>query len=227
MPPGAQRCDLYLGNGSRLYLDCMVHPELATPECTNPADVVRYIAAGHRVLERMCEIHRGAAPSSPAITLFRTNVDYTGAGTTWGCHESYLSRKHPQEFAFHLVPHLVSRIIYTGAGGFNPLSPGLEPTLSPRVFHLQRIAGDGSTGRRPIFHTKNESLARAGYNRIHLVCGESLCSHLAAFLRSGVTALIVALIDNGGEPGGEVQLSDSLGAMRRIASDPTCRCPCG
>ena len=29
------------------------------------------------------------------------------------------------------MPHLVSRVVYTGAGGFNNLSKGIEFTLSP------------------------------------------------------------------------------------------------
>ncbi|TDI36153.1 MAG: hypothetical protein E2P02_25940 [Acidobacteria bacterium] len=45
--------DLFLENGSRLYLDCGNHPELATPECTDPLDVVRYILAGERILEQL------------------------------------------------------------------------------------------------------------------------------------------------------------------------------
>jgi len=52
------------------------------------------------------------------VNLFRTIVDYANLGTTYGCHESYLSRRSPLEFAQKVVDHLVSRIIYSGAGGF-------------------------------------------------------------------------------------------------------------
>jgi hypothetical protein len=221
--PGTANCDLFLGNGSRIYLDCLEHPEVATPECTNPADVVCHIAAGERVLERLCELYRARYQPAPGISLYKTNVDYSGAGTTWGCHESYLSRKAPPEFVHHLVPHLVSRIIYSGAGGFNPLSAGLQPALSPRVYHLQSLAAEGSTGRRPIFHTKDERLTNTGYHRIHLICGESLCSHVATYLKCGATALVVALIDHGGTPGIGVQLTEPLAAMRLFTEDETCR----
>jgi hypothetical protein len=40
---------LFLQNGSRFYTDCS-HPEICTPECANPWDVVRYLQAGHVIL---------------------------------------------------------------------------------------------------------------------------------------------------------------------------------
>jgi hypothetical protein len=221
--PGPAMADMFLGNGSRIYLDCGEHPEVATPECTNPADVVRHIKAGERILERLCKLHRERDPDHQVIDLYRSNVDYTGTGTTWGCHESYLCQRPPREFVHHLVPHLVSRIVYTGAGGFNPLSAGLTPALSPRVYHLHTVVTDGSTDRRGIFHTKDESLADARYHRLHLICGESLHSHIATYLKCGATALVIALIDHGDGPGGGVQLVDPLAAMRLFTEDPTCR----
>src|SRR4051812_28074962 len=41
----------YLGNGSRLYLDCGGHPEYATPECLTPTQLASHDKAGERILE--------------------------------------------------------------------------------------------------------------------------------------------------------------------------------
>ena len=71
-------------------------------------------------------------------------MSITVAHTTRGCHESYLRAMHPNRYTRDLIPHLVSRIIYTGAGGFNAFSPGIVPTLSPRVHHLREEVADGS-----------------------------------------------------------------------------------
>ncbi len=220
--PGLGGADLFLANGSRLYVDCLEHPELATPECRRPSDVVRYIAAGELLLQRLCEMHRARSSAGEAITLFRSNVDY-GARTTWGCHESYLTRRPPGEFVGDLVPHLISRLIYSGAGGFDPGAPGLVPVLSPRAFYLRRVASAGSTAGRGIFHTKDENLCRTDDHRLHLICGESLCSHLAAYLKCGTTALVIALIDHGGEPGAAVRPRGPVSAMHAISNDLTCR----
>ena len=44
---------LFLGNGSRFYIDSGGHPELCTPEVDNPWDVVRYVEAGEALLQEL------------------------------------------------------------------------------------------------------------------------------------------------------------------------------
>jgi hypothetical protein len=186
--------------------------------------VLRYTLAGHRILAHLvASVGRAIAPGAEMM-CFRSNVDYSGSHTTWGCHESYLHRQAAEVLQPQLIPHLVTRLIYTGAGGFNPLGRGLEFTLSPRVAHLRQIISGSSTSDRGIWHTKSESLS-GEYERLHILCGESLCSETAAFLKVGATALVVALADAGMAPGGALQLADPLGAMRRVAVDTACRAP--
>src|SRR5208283_5977971 len=96
-------------------------------------------------------------------------------------------------------------------------------TLSPRVAHISRVTSGDSTSDRGIFHTKNEPLCRDGYNRLHVICGESLCSETSLFLKVGTTALIVAMTEAGANPGGEVQIESPLDALRTFAADLTCR----
>ena len=154
------------------------------------------------------------------MLVFKSNVDLSGSGSTWGCHESYLHRVTQKAIAPQIIPHLVSRIIYTGAGGFHPLSPGLEFSVSPRVAHITRTTSSDSTSNRGIFHTKHEALAK-GYHRLHILCGESLCSHLAAWLKAGTTAIIVALVDAGINPWQKASLRIPVKAFRTFAADHT------
>ena len=219
----ASSSGMFLQNGSRLYVDCGLHPELSTPECTTPWDAVRYVLAGERILTSLAaELVEREKNLSQAL-FFKCNVDYSGTRSTWGCHESYLHRTDPSTLPDQIIPHLVSRIVYSGAGGFNSVSPGLEFTLSPRVPHLtEEVSGD-STHDRGIFHSKNESLAGGGYHRMHILCGESLGSELAAWLKVGTTALVVAMVDAGLRPGASVGLVRPLEAMRRFAMDTECK----
>ncbi len=211
---------LYLENGARFYVDYGNHPELTTPECTNPWDVVRYILAGERILADLAqELMRDLGTE---VLLFKSNVDYGGRWVTWGCHESYMHRALPYALSDEIIPHLVTRIIYTGAGGFNSQSLGLEFTLSPRVPHLANVVSNNSTSDRGIFHTKDESLTRPGYHRLHIICGESLCSETAMWLKVATTALVVAMAEAGLRPGLAVGLRSPLKAMQSIASDPSC-----
>jgi proteasome accessory factor A len=214
----------FLANGSCLYLDAGLHLELATPECLDPWDVVRFQKAGDLILGRLASALPGRSPTIAKAEFFRCNVDYSfPSRATWGCHESYLHRGNPGALRDQLIPHLVSRIVYTGAGGWNPLGSGLEFTISPRVSYLEEIASLESTQKRGIYHTKDEPLSGHGYHRLHLLCGESLCSETASWLKVGATALVVAMIEAGLRPGSEVQLLDPLAAMNAFARDPQCK----
>ncbi len=215
---------LFLENGARLYLDCGMHMEFSTPEVSNPWDAVRYVEAGHNTMlglidrvghERMPEVQIGC---------YRVNVDYSGSGSTWGCHESYLHGMSPEDLPGDLIPHLVTRQIYAGAGGFEPFSSGLKFTLSPRAAHIDRTTSLDSTNSRGIFHSKNEPLC-SGYNRLHVICGENLCSHLAMFVKFGATSLVLAMAEAGLAPGSTVELDSPLSAFRTVAGDLTLNQP--
>lgn len=204
---------MFLENGARFYIDCGGHPEFTTPECSNPWDAVRYIRAGEAMLLQLADRR---------TSIFRCNVDYH-TGAAWGMHENYMHRADPHLLPKQMIPHLVSRIVYTGAGGFLNQSSGLEFTLSPRAAHLEVATSHDSTAGRGIFHTKDEDLCDGRYHRLHLVCGESLCSDLATWLRMGTTALVLALCEAGVRPGDKVRLREPVVAMRAFADDPTCR----
>ncbi len=221
LPDGNGGMGVFLANGARLYLDCGCHPEFATPECDDPWQVVGYARAGDLLLEELLRDARHATPMAEAAVLFRSSVDYSRVGATWGCHESYLHACDPRILPDHMTPHLVSRMIYAGAGGFHPMAPGLEFTLSPRAWLLSTATAGGSTSQRGIFHLKDEPLAGHPWHRMHVISGESLCSPRAGVLKVGTTALVLAIVDAGWRSG--VQLASSVEALRTIAADPTCR----
>lgn len=210
---------IFVENGSRFYIDAGLHPEWCTPECLHPAEVVRYAKAGEQWLAEILDEARAKLGLGSA-SLFRANVDYAN-GATWGCHESYLHRTDPRVLAPQLIPHFVSRVVYTGAGGFEPWQGGLRFTLSPRARRIVNAISDSSTSDRGIYHTKQESLSR-GYQRLHVLCGESLCSELGGFLKIGTTALVVRLVELGDRPGDAVAPLYPVRALHRFASDPTC-----
>jgi len=219
--PGV-RYDLFLENGARFYVDEGSHPEMCTPECEDPKDVVRFTQACELILAGLAAPAIEDAGKTYDVYVHAGNVDYSGSRTTWGCHESYMHKADSEALARHLVPHLVSRPIYTGAGGFVATSDGIDFTLSPRTFHLVYARSGSSTHERGIFHGNKRPLCAGGYHRLHLLCGESLRSHTAAWLKIGVTALIVALIEKGVPLAEGVEPTAPLRAMRAFALDPTC-----
>lgn len=214
---------VFLANGARLYLDRGCHPEYATPECEDPRQVVACARAGELLLQELLALAARVTPMAGATVLLRAAVDYSRLGASWGCHESYLHRCDPLILPDHLLPHLVSRVIFAGAGGFQPLGPGLDFTLSPRAWLLTEPVSNNSTSARGIFHTKDERLSGGAWHRMHVICGESLCSDLASVLKLGTTALVLATVESGWRPGFQIQLASPVDALRLIATDPTCR----
>jgi hypothetical protein len=224
--PDREGRGMFLANGSRFYRDVTdngAHQELAGPECTNPWDVVRYIGAGERILEELAgEVTERNRDIGKAF-YFKTNVDYAGAGTSWGCHESYLTQTPIEMLPPYLIPHFVTRIVYTGSGGFATNTPGIQFLLSPRVAHLRTVQSNQTQHDRPIFNLRDESLSGSGHKRLHVICGESNSSEISAWLKVATTSLILALVDAGIDPLKAVRLKSPLHAMRIIAADPTCR----
>ncbi|MGA2443022.1 MAG: proteasome accessory factor PafA2 family protein [Tepidisphaeraceae bacterium] len=214
---------IFLVNGGRLYVDCQKY-EYASPECTAPDEIVKYLLAGERILAALAsELARRTGADDAA--LYRCNVDYTGA-STWGAHESYLTRSEPSKLAADLIPFLVARVVTAGAGGFRPLTQtGCSFTLSPRAWHICLPASESSTGdhARGIFHIKDQTLSSKGYHRLHVLVGDALCSQVQNWLKFASTSLVVAMADAGLHPGRDVTLCAPVEALRDFASDPTCK----
>lgn len=211
---------IFLQNGGRFYVDCGTHPEYATPECTDPWEAVRQIRAGEQIMHQLATGIALTDPDLREVSILRSNVDYQGA--TWGCHESYLHRTEPLTLPRQMVPHFVSRVIYSGAGGFVPDRSKLEFTMSPRAWFLKDGVSTKSTADRTLFHVRGESLSSRPYHRLHVICAESLCSETATLLKLGTTALILATVDAGYRPGDGVQLRTPADSLRLFASDPRC-----
>src|SRR5206468_6004261 len=89
--PGARNANVFLENGSRLYLDTGFHPEYATPECDDVAELVIHDKAGERIvddLRHQAEQRLREDGIEGNILLFKNNTD--SAGNSYGCHENYL-----------------------------------------------------------------------------------------------------------------------------------------
>lgn len=209
-----------LANGGRCYVDAGDHLEYASPECENPLELVAAVEAGHRLM--------AAAAGSLArrfgetIRLARANVDYS-SGSAWGSHENYSVSSdlfRAKRLSGWLWPHLASRILLIGSGGFK-CSPetGVEGlfVLSPRACFIRVAEGTSSQRARPLLHHKEKPLA-AGLQRCHLLCSEASLSQRSLYLRVGTTMLLVLLAELGEEP--PFTLEDPVGALWGINERP-------
>jgi proteasome accessory factor A len=86
--------NVFLGNGSRLYLDVGSHPEYATAECDSLRQLVAHDRAGEQIVESLAvdaQARLAADEVRGEIYVFKNNTD--SAGNSYGCHENYLVRR--------------------------------------------------------------------------------------------------------------------------------------
>src|SRR5215471_12589327 len=189
--PSARNANVFLENGARLYLDTGFHPEYATPECDDVAELVSHDKAGERLVEDLrhqAETRLHEDGISGDILLFKNNTD--SAGNSYGCHENYLvSRDVPfPRLAEALIPFFVTRQIFAGAGKVLPMLRGFHYCLSQRAQHICQEISSSTTSARSIINTRDEPHADAErYRRLHIIVGDSNMSEVTTYLKFGTT----------------------------------------
>ena len=210
------RPDMYLPWG-RLYMDAGLHPEWSTAEVTDPWSVVYFQKTGEEILSALAEAF------SEDIVISRHNVDCLSQ-TTWGFHSSFqIMNPRLECYARVLIPHLVTRTLYTGSGGvdIDLDRQTCRFLISPRAFYYRSVFDCGSRSNRPLFHLKKEPLC-SYYHRLHLICGENLFSNTANYLGIATTALLILLTENlGTMPICDNFSDDTLESVRRLSADPS------
>ncbi len=208
-----------LANGGRFYVDG-AHPEYCTPEVTDPLALVRYESAGERIANRAREI-ADRAVGQPSLAVFKNNSD--GKGNSYGYHENYLVYRQvaPEALAAALIPYLVTRQIYSGAGkvGAENRRDPVPFQLSQRADFFETLIGLNTMTRRPLFNTRDEPHAnREQWLRLHVIPGDANLCQVATFLKVGTMALVLRLIEDDAL-GPVPELADPLEAFRQVSRD--------
>ncbi|MBN1092687.1 Pup--protein ligase [Blastococcus sp. TML/M2B] len=218
--------NVFLRNGSRLYLDVGSHPEYATAECDDLAELVVHDKAGERILEGLmvdAEQRLAEEGVSGDIYLFKNNTD--SAGNSYGCHENYLVGRHGEfaRLADVLIPFLVSRQIVVGAGKVLQTPRGAVYCVSQRAEHIWEGVSSATTRSRPIINTRDEPHADAErYRRLHVIVGDSNMSETTTLLKVAMTDLVLRMIE-AGVPIRDMTLENPIRAIREISHDITGR----
>jgi len=219
--------NVFLANGARLYLDVGSHPEYATPECDSIRDLVIHDKAGERILEQLltsAEQRLGDEGINGDIYLFKNNTD--SAGNSYGCHENYLTSRKDDlgSYAEVLIPFLVSRQIYAGAGKVLQTARGATYCISQRAEHIWEGVSSATTRSRPIINTRDEPHADAErFRRLHVIVGDSNMSEYTNFLKVGTAALMLRMLEEPKVVLRDMTLENPIRAIREISHDPTCR----
>ncbi|MFM9378002.1 Pup--protein ligase [Gordonia sp. VNK21] len=218
--------NVFLTNGSRLYLDVGSHPEYATAECDSVTQLVTHDRAGERILEDLlvdAEERLAAEGIGGDIYLFKNNTD--SAGNSYGCHENYLVSRTGEfgRVSDVLLPFLVTRQLICGAGKVLTLGHEAKFCLSQRADHIWEGVSSATTRSRPIINTRDEPHADAEkYRRLHVIVGDSNMSETTTMLKVGSALLVLEMIESG-ISFRDFALDNPIRAIRDISHDPTGR----
>ncbi|WGW13629.1 Pup--protein ligase [Saxibacter everestensis] len=216
--------NVFLRNGSRLYLDVGSHPEYATAECDDVQQLVVHDRAGERILEGLVNDAQQRLDFEGFVGqayLFKNNTD--SAGNSYGCHENYLIARKGEfsRLADVLLPFLVTRQLIVGAGKVLNTTSGATYCLSQRADHVWEGVSSATTRSRPIINTRDEPHADAElYRRLHVIVGDSNMSETTTLLKVGSTGIILDMIE-AGTPLRDMTMENPIRAIRDISHDPT------
>ncbi len=218
--------NVFLRNGSRLYLDVGSHPEYATAECDDLLTLIAHDKAGERILQDLvvdAEARLAEEGIGGDIYLFKNNTD--SAGNSYGCHENFLIARAGEfsRIADGLIPFLVTRQLVAGAGKILQSPRGASYCLSQRADHIWEGVSSATTRSRPIINTRDEPHADAErYRRLHVIVGDSNMSQTTTFLKVGSAALVLEMIE-AGIPLRDFTFDNPIRAIREISHDITGR----
>src|SRR5213076_1924246 len=218
--------NVFIENGTRLYLDVGSHPEYATPECDAVPDLVAHDKAGERILEALlaaAQVRLHEEGISGEVYLFKNNTD--SAGNSYGCHENYLVARHGEfaRMADVLIPFFVTRQIWCGAGKVLHGPRGAQFCIAQRAEHIWEGVSSATTRSRPIINTRDEPHADAEkYRRLHVIVGDSNMSETTTLLKVASCDLVLRMIEEGVVMR-DLTMENPIRAIREISHDITGR----
>ena len=208
-----------LANGGRLYVDG-AHPEYSSPECTTAREVVAYEKAGERIIAAALQgVEQVRGPGK--FLVYKNNTD--GKGNGYGYHENYLvSRTVPFErFVRALVPFLVTRQIYAGAGkiGAENQTSSCQYQLSQRADFFESLVDLNTMVKRPIVNTRDEPHADPSkYRRLHVIAGDVNMAECSTYLKVGTMAILLDMVE-ADWPIPQIDVEDPIQAIKRVSRD--------
>ena len=209
--------NVFLTNGSRLYLDVGSHPEYATAECDSIPQLITHDRAGERILEGLVvdaerRLHEEGVFGD--IYLFKNNTDSAG---------NYLVERRGEfaRLAERFIPFLITRQLVAGAGKVLQTPRGAVYCLSQRADHMWEGVSSATTRSRPIINTRDEPHADADlYRRLHVIVGDSNMSETTTMLKVGTADLVLRMLE-AGVVMRDMTFENPIRAIREMSHDIT------
>ena len=180
----------------RIYVDCGKHLELAALECDSPYFLALAVEA-----QNMLAAQALKDVEAKGISLRLANNNHSGLlcskADTWGAHENYEVSVNPEKFGERILPFLVTRGAYAGAGGVR--FPSAEFLAAVRPEFMRQDSGGGTTQNRAIHSTcrkEHHMGPKPSSFRYHLILGDGHRSQFNLALMVGATALALRVVED-------------------------------
>ncbi len=237
----------YGENGCRIYND-LGHLEISTPSYNDPFDAVAYEKASEiyafvasvgasLALKKRVLIHKNNVANFFVKTAGGA-VGLSGGGVrkgaeekrvktnTYATHGNFLTERRAckdwRRVERALIPWVVTRIIFTGAGdvisGEIVKKSGIKFVISPRAMFVMRLSSLSTTSARGILNTRDQPHASKKYFRLHDIHFEALRSEYAIFLRDITQALVIRAFELGFLDDAP-EIEDPVQTFKRISAD--------
>lgn len=182
----------YKSSGGRLDLDyndllSRGLVEYATPEHTSLRHCVAAIIAGRQITN--------AATANMRTAELELRAGYS-RDMSVGSHENYQSSLSYARIVDGALPFFLTRHLLTGSGGVNYEG---DPAISPRLARVSTIMHEHSA-LKSFFRMKSDEGITETEQRIEVTCGDHSLTDVALFLRIGITALVLQLVEDGKAP---------------------------
>lgn len=189
-----------LSNGARFYVD-LGHPEYSTPECLSAKQLVIADKAG----ERIVELAKDKVEKEIGVEMIIHKDNSDRQGMSFGTHENYLVK--PETFklitgrskeASQLVNFLIARQLLCGGGKVGSEYDGhpADYQISQRADFVEAI-WHNDTGCRSIINTRDRPYADPSkFSRLHIILGDANFCEYASFLKVGLTAIFLKMMED-------------------------------
>ena len=153
--------------------------------------------------------------------MFKNNTD--SGGNSYGCHENYLIRRRADylEQIEALLPFLVTRQLFCGAGKVLATPRGTIYSVSQRADHMWEGVSSANTRSRPIVNTRDEPHADAeAFRRLHVIVGDSNMCEMTTMAKVATMDLVLRTLEAGAFSR-DLRLENPIRAIRDVSHDTT------
>lgn len=194
----------FLRNGGRAYGDIGTRPgtydifEVTTPECRNAYELTLYDKAAELIAriasEQLYKLSNIKVHCYKASLTRAKTDDGSVRYSTRGIHEVYLvDRASVIPKLDLLIPYLVVRQIFCGAGGYYRN----RFVISPRQLFIKNLYAEKIFDEWPMVCLRDEPHAERRFYRLHVVNCDGARLQMTTFLRNSITSYVLKGIESG------------------------------